>query len=222
MSPLLLEYDLRHERQYLLHNELSSQLSTTFFFETVYNPLLVADGRQRLPANMEFQPKYRDGRGAPEIYEADFEVDPQFLSFEDEAVFEIAGHAGVQGPGKAGRQYLAKYLGPKRETGVPIPLINLAIPTTDPKKLKAKGGGNKILTAARGFPAQLGIDPTLHAANNNFPQLAPYAEQPCQPTRSILAMALALCTKFRLEQKRYLRNTWMRFRKRQMPSRRLS
>ena len=120
-SPLLLEYGLSQERQFLLHNELSAQLATTIFFERVYNALLVRDGRQLLIANKEFQLKYRDGLRPAELYQAEFEVDPHFLCFEDEPVFEIAVRAGVERPLKAGRQYLANFFGPKRETGAPIP-----------------------------------------------------------------------------------------------------
>ena len=149
---------------------MSAQLSTTISFETVYKALLVGDGRQLLQANKEFQLKYRDGLRAAEIYEADFEVDPQFFCFEDDPTFEIAVRAGVQRPGKAGRQYLANFFGPKRETGAPFPLIYFAIQVTDPKKLKAEGGVDKILAAARGVPAQLGKHPTHHAPNNNFQQ----------------------------------------------------
>ena len=95
------------------------------------------------------------------MYDADFEVDPQFLSFEDDPAFEIAVRAGVMRSHKAGRQYLANFFGPKRETGAPIPLMYFAMQTTDIKKLKAEGGGDKILTASRGIPAQLCTDPTL-------------------------------------------------------------
>ena len=86
--------------------------------------------------------------------------------------------AGVERPGKAGRQYLANLFGPKRETGAPIPLIYIAIQTTDPKKVKAEGGVEKIMTAARGVPAQLAIDPVQHPRINNFQQLAPYEQAP--------------------------------------------
>ena len=79
---------------------------------------------------------------------------------------------------------MANFFGPKRETGATIPLIYFAIQTTDPKKLKAEGGLDKILTAARGVPAQLGTDPTLHAPHNNFQQLAPYKKVPV-PTDAI-------------------------------------
>ena len=81
---------------------MSAQLSTTISFEKVYKALLVADGRQLLLANNEFQPKYRNGLGPVEIYAADFEVDPQFLCFEDDLGFELAVRAGVERPGKAG------------------------------------------------------------------------------------------------------------------------
>ena len=135
--PLLLDYGLTQESQFLLHSELSAHLSTTISFETVYKALLVGDGRQILPANDKFEVKYRDGLRAAEIYKEDFEVDPQFLCFEDDPAFEKAVRTGVKRPGKAGRQYLANFFAPKREAGVPIPLIYFAIQTIDPKKLKA-------------------------------------------------------------------------------------
>ena len=65
--PLLLEYGLTQESQFLLHSELSAQLSTTISFETVYKALLVGDGRQLLLGNKEFQLKYRDSLRAAEI-----------------------------------------------------------------------------------------------------------------------------------------------------------
>ena len=90
-----MEYGLTPESQFLLHKELSSHLSTTISFETVLKALLVGDGRQLLIANKEFQPKYRNGLRPAEIYEADFEVDPQFVCFEDDHGFEPAVRAGV-------------------------------------------------------------------------------------------------------------------------------
>ena len=75
-------------------------------------------------------------------------------------------------------QYFANFFGTKGETGAPIPLIYFAIQTTDIKKLKADGGVDKILTAARGVPLQLGIDPAHHTPNNNFQQPARYGEAP--------------------------------------------
>ena len=179
-----MEYGLTQESQFLLHSELSDRLSTTISFETVYKALLVGDGRQILHANDEFEVKYRDGLRAADIYEADFEVDPQFLCFEDDPAFEKAVRTGVKRSGKAGRQYLANFFGPKRETGAPIPLIYFAIQTTDHKKLKAEGGVDKILTAVRGVPAKLRRDPTRHAPNNNFQQLKPY-EKVSLPTDAI-------------------------------------
>ena len=134
------EYGLTQESQFLLHNEVSAQLSTTISFETVYKALLVGDVRQLLRENNEFQPKDRNGLRPAEIYDADFKVDPQFLCFEDDPAFEIAVHAGIQRRGKPGRQYLANFFWPKRETGSPILVIYFAIQTTDPKKLKAEGG----------------------------------------------------------------------------------
>ena len=183
-SPLLLEYALTQESQFLLRNELRAQLSTTISLDPVYKALLVGDGRQLLLANKEFQPKYSERQRPVEIYEADFEEDPQFLCFEDDPAFEIAVRAGVQRPGKAGGQYLANFLGGKRDAGTPIPLIYFSIQETDPKKLKAEGGVDKILTAARGVPAQLAIDLTLQSPNNNFQQLATY-EQASLPTAAI-------------------------------------
>ena len=182
--PLLLEYGLTQESQFLLHSELSARLSTTISFETVYKALLVGDDRQLLTANEKFQLKYRDGLRAADIYEAVFEVDPQFLSFADDPEFEKAVRTGVKLSEKAGRQYLANFFGPKRETGAPIPLIYFAIQTTDPKKLKAEGGVDNILTAARGVPDQLGKEPTHHAPNNNFQQVKPY-EKVSLPTDAI-------------------------------------
>ena len=89
-SPLWLEYGLTQQSKVRLRSELSVQLSTTISFETVYKALLVGDGRQLLPANKDFQPKYRNGLRPVEISDADFEVDPQFLCFEDEQALEIA------------------------------------------------------------------------------------------------------------------------------------
>ena len=109
--PLLLEYGLTQEIQFLLHSELSAQLSTTLSFETVYKTLLVGDSRPLIHANDKFQLKYRDGLRAGDIYEADFEVDPQFLCFEDDQAFEKAVRMGGKRTGKAERQYLANLFG---------------------------------------------------------------------------------------------------------------
>ena len=163
---------------------MGPHLSATISFETVYKALIVGDGRQLLLPNTEFQLKYRNGIRPAEIYAADFEVNPQFLCFEDDVGFELAVRAGVQRPGKAGRQYLANFFGPKRETGAPIPLVYFAIQTTDRKKLKTEGGVNKILAAARGAPDQLGIDPALHASTKNIQQLDRYEGEPL-PTNAI-------------------------------------
>ena len=138
-----MEYSLRQESQFLIRNERRAQLSTLISFEAVYKALLVGDGRPLLPANKEFQPKYRDGLRPAEIFEADFEVGPQFLCFEDESTFEIAVRAGVQRAGKAGWQYLANLFNPKLEAGAPIPIIYLGIHASAPKKLKAEEGWTK-------------------------------------------------------------------------------
>ena len=103
-------------------------------------------------------------------------MDPQFLSFEDDPRFELAVRAGVERNGKAGPQYLANFFGSKRETGVPIPLIDFGIQTTDPEKVKVDGVLDKILTGAREAPAQLGSGPALHVPDNNFKQLAGHDE----------------------------------------------
>ena len=102
--PLLLEYGLTQESLFVLHSELSAHLSKTISFETVYKELLVGDGRQTLPANDKFEVTYRDGLRAGDIYKDDFEVDPQFLCFEDDPAFEKAVRTGVKRSGKAGRQ----------------------------------------------------------------------------------------------------------------------
>ena len=114
------EYGLTQESQFLLHNEVSAQLSTTISFETVYKAPLLGDGRQLLLANKEFPAKYRNCQVPAENYEAYFEVDPKFLCFDDDQAFEITVLWGVERPGKAGRQYLPNFLGPKREIGAPI------------------------------------------------------------------------------------------------------
>ena len=97
-------------------------------------------------------------------------MDSPFLWFEDDPEFELAVRAGVEHPGKAGRQYLANIVRPKREIGAPIPLLYFAIQTTDLKKQNAEGGVEKIWFAARGAAAQLGIVPALHVPTNNFQQ----------------------------------------------------
>ena len=111
-------------------------------------------------------------------------MDSQFLCFEDDPAFEISVRAGVKPSERAGRQYLANFFGPKREAGAPIPLIYNGIQTTEPKTLKAEGGVDKILRAAGGVPAKLGIDPTRHAPNNNFQRVEPYEDVPL-PTNAI-------------------------------------
>ena len=73
---------------------------------------------------------------------------------------------------------MANFLGPKREAGDPIPFIYFAIQETDPKKLKVERGQDRILTAARGVPAQLGIDPTYPAPSKNFLHVDRYEEAP--------------------------------------------
>ena len=131
-----------------------------------------------------FEVTYRDGLRAADIYKEDFKVDPQFLCYEDDPAFEKAVRTGLKRLGKAGRQYLANFFGPKRETGAPIPLIYFAIQTTDPKKLKAEGGVDKILAAARAVPTQLGKDPTHHGPNTHFQKLKLYEKGPL-PTDGI-------------------------------------
>ena len=123
-------------------------------------------------------------------------MDPQLLCREDELGFQLAVRAGVERPGKAGRQYLANLFGPKRETGAHIPLIYFAIQGTDPKTLKEKGAVDEILAAARGVSGQLGIDPSPQTIFNNSIDMR---RNPRRRTRLMLAMSLALCNKFRVE-----------------------
>ena len=184
----MLEYGLTQESQFLLHNELSPHLSSTISFEIVYKALLVGDGRELLLPNKEFQLKYRNGVRPAAIYAANFEVDPQFQFFEENPGFDPAVGAGVERSGKGARQYLANFFGPKRERRAPIPLIYFAIQTTGLKKLNAEGEVYKILTAARGVPAQFSIDPAQHAPNNN---LLAMRKHPCQRSRLMTDMALA-------------------------------
>ena len=64
------------------------------------------------------------------------------------------------------------------ESGDPIPLIYFAIQVTDAKKLEEAGGVDKIYTAARAVPAQLGFDPAQHIPRNNFQKLSRYGLEP--------------------------------------------
>ena len=77
-----------------------------------------------------------------------------------------------------GRQYLANFFGPKRDSGDPIALIYLAIQVTSAKKLEEDQGVDKIFAAARAVPAQLGIDPAQYIPPNNFQKLARYEGEP--------------------------------------------
>ena len=53
-----------------------------------------------------------------------------------------------------------------------------------PKKLKAEGGVDKILAAARAVPTQLGKDPTHHGPDTHFQKLKLYEKVPL-PTDAI-------------------------------------
>ena len=120
-SPLIWKYGLTKESQFLLRSELTAQLSTSISFETVNKALLVGDGRELLIANKQILPKERDGLRAAEIFEEDFKLDTQILCFEDEPAFSIPVLAGVQRPGKTGRQYSANFFDPKREAATQFP-----------------------------------------------------------------------------------------------------
>ena len=134
--------------------------------------------RQLLPSNTAFHFTYRNGLRATEAYAVDFEVDLQFLCFEDDPTFEPAVGKAVDRRGKIRRQYLANFFGPKRDTGDPIHLIYFAIPTNDSKKMNAEGGVDSIYAAVRSVPAQVGIDPTQQVPHNNFQQLPRYDNEP--------------------------------------------
>ena len=97
-------------------------------------------------------------------------MNPKFLCLEEDPEFEPAVRKGGERPWKKGRQYLANFFGPRRDTGGPIPLIYFVIQTTDPKKLQEQGGVDKIFAAAREVPALLGIDPIKQVPLNNFQQ----------------------------------------------------
>ena len=101
-------------------------------------------------------------------------MDPGFLCFEKDPKFEAAARKG----GGKGRQYLANFSSPKPDVGDPIPVIYYAIHVTDPKKLEEAQGVDKILTAAREFPGQLGIKHEEHRPINNFRKLEEYQEEP--------------------------------------------
>ena len=97
----------------------------------------------------------RNGLSAWEANAKDFEVEPRFLSFRDEARFAAARRKG----GGKGRQYLANFFGPKRETAEAIQLIYFAIQVTHSKKVEGSEGVEKIFEAGRTAPTQLAIDP---------------------------------------------------------------
>ena len=65
-SPILLDYGLRQESQFRMHDEQSPPLSTTNSIEAVYKALPVGDEGQQLPSTAAFQLKYRNGLRARE------------------------------------------------------------------------------------------------------------------------------------------------------------
>ena len=124
--------------QFLLHNELGTQLSSTLSFETIYKAQLVRDLRRLLIPNREFKLKYRNCLRPVAIDEADFEGDPQILRFEDDPGLQSAVCAGVDRSRKAGRQYWANFLLAKTRDRSSFSLNLFAIETNGHRKLKAE------------------------------------------------------------------------------------
>ena len=139
----------------------------------VYKVILVGDGRQLLLPDANFQLEYRNGLRPAEAYATDFQMDPRFLCFKEDPKFEAATRKGV---GK-GKQYLANFFGPKRDSGDPISLIYFAIQVAYPKKLEETQGVDNILTAAGEVPAQLCINHEEQRPFNNFQKLPAHEKE---------------------------------------------
>ena len=94
--PLLMEYGLTQESQFHLPQQLGTLLSSTASFEMVYKLILVGDGIQLLRQNPAFPVEYRNALREVEAYPADIQVDPLFLSCEEDPKFEVAASKGVE------------------------------------------------------------------------------------------------------------------------------
>ena len=114
--------------------------------------------------------EYRNGLRSCEAYGEDFDVDRRFLCFEEDPQFEEAARKGVGN----GRQYLANFFAPKRDTGYPIRLIYFAIQFSYSNKLEEAQSVDKIFAAVQTAPAQLGIDPSQYLPRNNFKEVPRY------------------------------------------------